>query len=325
MNRAIRIHRTGGPDCLQLDEVPVPAPARGEVLVVHRAIGVDFLDCHHRSGFHPLALPSGIGSEAVGVVEQLGDGVTGLRVGDRIGYAGGVAPGACCELRCVPAWRCVAIPAGIEDVAAAAMLRKGLTAEFLVRRVFKVGPGHRVLVHAAAGGTGSLLCQWLRHLDATVIGVVSTAAKVAAAFGNGCHHVIESPREDLVAAVQAVTNAKGVDVVYDGVGKDTLHASLRCLRKRGLLVSFGDASGQPGAIDLADLQAGGSLFVTRPTLHDYTATRQELANAAEVLWKHVVGGVLKPRLDRTFALAEAAAAHRRLESRESIGAIVLLP
>ena len=325
MNRAIRIHRTGGPECLQLEEVEVPGPARGEVVLRHLAIGVNFLDCYHRSGLYPVPLPAGLGSEAVGVVEALGDGVQGVAVGDRVGYAGDVPPGAYADRRTVPAWRLVGIPAEVDDVTAAAVLLKGLTAEYLVRRVFKVGPGHRVLVHAAAGGVGSLLCQWLRHLDATVFGVVSSDEKAAAALANGCHHVAVSPREDFVAVVREITKDRGVDVVYDGVGQDTLRGSLRCLRRRGMLVSFGNASGRPGPVELAELQSGGSLFVTRPTLHDYTATRQELVAAAEALWKLVRPGVLKARLDRTFPLAAAAEAHRRLEARLSTGAMVLLP
>jgi len=325
MNRAIRIHRTGGPECLQLDEVEVPAPARGEVLLRHLAIGVNFLDCYHRSGLYPLELPSGLGGEAVGIVEALGEGVQGVAVGDRVGYGGGVAPGAYADRRTVPAWRLVPIPPEVESVTAAAVLLKGLTAEYLVRRTFKIGPGHRVLVHAAAGGVGLLLCQWLRHLGATVFGVVSTDAKAALALANGCHHPIVSSREDFVVVVREITKDKGVDVVYDSVGKDTLHGSIKCLKKRGLLVSFGNSSGPPSAITPAELQHAGSLFLTRPTLHDYTSTRQELTNAAEVLMKLVRGGVLQPRLDRTFPLEQAADAHRRLEARQSAGAMVLLP
>ncbi|MBM4063259.1 MAG: quinone oxidoreductase, partial [Planctomycetes bacterium] len=255
----------------------------------------------------------------------LGEGVSGLAIGDRVGYAGGIPPGAYATARAVPAWRLVRVPDSVDDVAAAAVLLKGLTAEYLARRVFRIGPGHRVLVHAAAGGTGSLLCQWLRHLGATVIGVVSSPAKVEAAFANGCQHVIDGSQQDFVAAVREFTKAKGVDVVYDGTGADTLRGSMQCLRRRGLLVSFGNASGRPQAVGLGELQDAGSLFLTRPVLGDYTATRQELVNAAEVLWKLVVGSVLRPRLDRTLPLAQAADAHRRLESRQSTGAIVLLP
>jgi NADPH2:quinone reductase len=325
-NRAIRIHATGGPECLQLDEVPVPVPQRGEVLLRHLAIGVNFLDCYHRSGLYALpALPSGIGSEAVGVVEQIGDGVRGVQLGDRVGYAGGVTPGAYADIRTVPAWRLVPIPDAVEDVPAAAVLLKGLTAEYLVRRTFKVGPSHRVLVHAAGGGVGLLLCQWLHHLGAFVFGTVSTDAKAALAAANGCHHPIVTSREDFVEVVKRITKEKGVDVVYDSVGKDTLDGSMRCLKPRGLLVSFGNSSGVVRAVKPSELQQAGSLFLTRPVLQDYTSTRQELLRAAEVMFGLVQSGVLRPRIDATFPLAEAAAAHRRLEARASSGAMVLLP
>lgn len=324
MDSGIRIHAFGGPEQMLWEPLHVPPPARGELRLRHTAVGVNFLDCYHRSGLYPVPLPSGLGSEAVGIVEAIGDGVAGVSVGDRVAYAGGVPPGAYATARTVPAWRCLPVPADVDDTTAAAVLLKGLTAEYLVRRVFRVGPGHRVLVHAAAGGTGSLLCQWLRHLGAVVVGAVSSAAKVDAAFRNGCHQVVDTAAQDVVAAVAAFTKDKGVDVVYDGIGKDTLRTSLQCLRKRGLLVSFGNASGRPEPVDLAELQRG-SWFVTRPTLLDYTATRQELTNAAEVVWKLVRPGVLQPRLDGTFPLADAAAAHRRLQSRQSRGSIVLLP
>lgn len=324
MDFGIRIHNVGGPEQMLWEPLDVPDPARGELRLRHTAVGVNFLDCYHRSGLYPLPLPSGLGSEAVGIVEAIGDGVTHVQVGDRVAYAGGAPPGAYATARTVPAWRCLPVPDDVTDSTAAAVLLKGLTAEYLVRRVFRIGPGHRVLVHAAAGGTGSLLCQWLRHLGAVVVGTVSSPAKVEAAFANGCHQVVDTSTQDLVAEVSSFTKDKGVDVVYDGTGRDTLRPSLQCLRKRGLLVSFGNASGRPEPIDLAELQRG-SWFVTRPVLLDYTATRQELTNAAEVLWKLVRPGVLRARLDSTFPLAEAAAAHRRLESRQSQGAIVLLP
>ncbi|HEX6813877.1 MAG TPA: quinone oxidoreductase [Planctomycetota bacterium] len=326
MNRVIRIHRTGGPECLQLDELPVPVPQRGEVLLRHAAIGVNFLDCYHRSGLYPLpSLPSGIGSEGIGIVEQLGESVQGLRTGDRVGYAGGVEPGSYAERRALPAWRLVPIPPGVDDATAAAVLLKGLTAEYLVRRTFKVGHGHRVLVHAAAGGVGLLLCQWLHHLGALVFGTVSTDAKAELAAANGCHHPIVTSREDFVDVVHRITKEKRVDVVYDSVGKDTFDGSMRCLKPRGMLVSFGNSSGVPRAVLPAELQKAGSLFLTRPVLQDYTSTRQELLRAAEVMFGVVQSGVLRPRIDATFPLAEAAAAHRRLEARASSGAMVLTP
>lgn len=325
MVRTVRVHAVGGPECLVVDDVDLPPPARGEVQVQHTAIGVNFLDCYQRSGLYPLpSLPHGIGSEAVGRIVAIGEGVHGLALGDRVGYAGGVSPGSYAERRNVPAWRLVPVPAAVEDMAAAALLLKGLTAECLVRRVFKVGPGHRVLVHAAAGGVGLLLCQWLRHVGASVFGVVSTAAKEAAAMAAGCHQVIVRERDDVVEAVARLTQQKGLDVVYDSVGRTTLRESLQCLRKRGLLVSFGNASGRPDPVALAEL-AAGSFFLTRPTLNDYTATRSELLRAAEVLFALVTGGVLRGAVDGTFPLDAAADAHRRLESRASSGAMVLMP
>lgn len=325
MTRAIRIHRIGGPDVLALDDVDLPPPGRGEVRIVHGAIGVNFVDCYHRSGLYPLpALPHGLGSEAVGRVEALGDGVHGLAVGARVAYAGGLPPGSYAQARNVPAWRLVAVPDAVDDVTAAATLLKGLTAEFLVRRVFKVGPGHRVLVHAAAGGVGGLLCQWLRHVGALVVGVVSTADKRDVALASGCHHVIVRAADDVADAVARFTQGRGVDVCYDSVGKDTLRESLRCLRKRGLLVSYGNASGRPDPVALAELQ-DGSFFLTRPKLDDYTSTRNELLHAAEILWKLVAGGALRPRVHAVLPLAEAAAAHRLLEARTTTGAVVLTP
>lgn len=324
MHRAFRIRRTGGSECLVLEQGPVPIPARGEVLVQHAAIGVNFVDRQQRRGEAPRdGAPAGIGVEGVGTVRAVGEGVNGIPIGARVGYAAAMPPGAYADHHVVPAWRLVPIPTPIDDVTAAAVLRKGLTAEFLVRRVFKIGPGHRVLVHAAAGATGGLVCQWLRHVGASVFGVVSTPAKVEVARANGCHHVLLAG-DDVVAGVRLVTAGKGVDVVYDGVGKDTLAMSLQCLRPRGLLVAFGEASGAPAPLDLTTLRSG-SFFVTRPSLGDYTATRQELLRAAEVLFALVKGGVLRPRLEATLPLADAAQAHARLESRQNRGAIVLLP
>lgn len=324
MHRAFRIRRTGGPECLVLEQVPIPAPARGEVLVQHAAIGVNFVDCQRRRGGEALdGLPAGIGVEGVGTVRAVGEGVNGVAIGARVGYAASVPPGAYADHHVVPAWRLVPIPPAVDDVTAAAVLLKGLTAEFLVRRTFKIGPGHRVLVHAAAGATGGLVCQWLRHVGASVFGVVSTPAKVEVARANGCHHALLAG-DDVAATVQRITAGKGVDVIYDGVGKDTFALSLQCLRPRGLLVAFGEASGRPAPLDFATLRSG-SYFVTRPSLGDYSATRQELLRAAEVLFALVKGGVLRPLVEATLPLADAAQAHARLESRQNRGAIVLLP
>jgi NADPH:quinone reductase len=321
----VRVHEAGGPEQLRVEDCALPLPGRGEVRLAHTAIGVNFVDCHHRAGRAPLpAWPHGLGIEAVGVVEALGDGVNGPPLGTRLGYAAGGAPGAYASHANVPAWRLVPVPDDVDDVTAAAVLCKGLTAEMLVRRVFKVGPGHRVLVHAAAGGVGALLCQWLRHQGAMVIGAVSSPAKAELARRSGCHQVVVTTAESVVEVVQAITQQRGLDVVYDGVGRDTFAVSLACLRKRGLLVMHGHASGLPDPIDVARLQSG-SWFVTRPVLTDYTATRQELLHAAEVLWKVVRGGVLRPHVDVVLPLAEVATAHRRLEARQSAGSIVLRP
>jgi NADPH2:quinone reductase len=259
------------------------------------------------------------------VVEAIGPGVPKLRVGARVGYAGAASPGAYADRRVVPAWRLLPIPDAIDDVTAAALLLKGLTAEYLLRRTFRVGPGHRVLVHAAAGGVGLLLCQWLRHLGATVFGAVSTDAKAELAQAHGCHHPIVTTRDDFVAVVRTVTRDQGVDVVYDSVGQATVRGSLDCLRRRGMLVLFGNSSGPPGPIDPLELGRRGSLFLTRPSLHDYVSTRQELLRAGSALFAVVAQGVVRPRVDRTLPLADAAAAHRLLESRATAGALVLLP
>lgn len=325
MVATIRLHRTGGPEVLVLDDLPVPPPARGEVTVRQTAVGVDLLDCRHRSGAEPLpGLPHGLGSGAVGVVTAVGEGVAGAAVGDRVGYAGFAPPGAYAAARNLPAWRCLPLPPSLDDTVAAAVLGKGLCAGLLARRVFKAGPGHRVLVHAAAGGVGSLLCQWLRHVGATVLGAVPTAEKAGVALQDGCHHVVVGAADAVVDGVRQFTRGRGVDVVYDGTGAATLRASLRCLRARGLLVAWGDASGPPPPVALAELQAG-AFFLTRPRLSAYLATRAELLRAGEQLFALLAGGVLRPRLDRTLPLADAAVAHRLLEARATTGSLVLLP
>lgn len=321
---AIRAH--GGPDQLVAAGIEVGAPGRHHVLLRQTAIGVNFVDVYHRTGIYPLpSLPHGIGQEAVGVVEQVGDGVTGMQVGDRVGYAIAGASGAYATHRSVEAWRCVPIPRGIDDVTAAALLLKGLTAEMLVRRVWRVGPGQRAVVHAAAGGVGLILCQWLRHLGAQSFGVVSSRNKAEAAQAHGCHHPIVDGEEDFAANVRAATKGKGVDVVYDSVGKATLMRSLACIRSRGMLVAYGNSSGAPMPLDLLELSRHGSLFCTRPSLSDYTRTVQELQRAAQALWTVVQQGAVKPPPITTVPLASAADAHRMLEDRARIGAIVLLP
>lgn len=326
MPTAITCSAYGGPEQLVAESIEAAAPARHHVLLRQTAIGVNFVDVYHRTGLYPLpSLPHGIGQEAVGVVEQVGEGVTGMQVGDRVGYAIAGAPGAYATHRCVEAWRCVPIPRGIDDRTAAAMLLKGLTAEMLVRRVWRVGPGQRAVVHAAAGGVGLILCQWLRHLGAQSFGVVSSRAKAEAAQEHGCHHPIVDGEEDFAANVRAATKGKGVDVVYDSVGKATLMRSLACLRSRGMLVAYGNSSGAPLPLDLLELSRHGSLFCTRPSLSDYTRTVQELQRAAQALWTVVQQGAVKPPPITTMPLLDAAGAHRLLEDRSRIGAIVLLP
>jgi NADPH2:quinone reductase len=323
---AITLRAHGGPEQLVRTECEPSSPPRHHVSLRQTAIGVNFIDVYNRNGLYPLpSLPHGIGQEAVGEVLEVGDGVTDLRVGDRVGYAIAGAPGAYATHRCVEAWRCVPVPRAIDDVTAAGILLKGLTAEMLVRRVWRVGPGQRALVHAAAGGVGLLLCQWLRHLGAHVHGVVSGAAKAEAAMQHGCHRPIVDGEEDFVDVVRIATKRKGVDVVYDSTGKSTLLRSLQCLRARGMLVAFGNSSGAPEPLDLLELTRNGSLFCTRPTLLDYTRTVQELQRSAQALFTVVQQGAVKPPPITVLPLADASAAHRLLEDRSRIGAIVLVP
>jgi NADPH2:quinone reductase len=324
MSKAIRIERHGGPEVLQWVDADAGAPGPGEARVRHTAVGLNFIDTYHRSGLYPLKLPSGLGSEAAGVVEALGDGVDEVAVGDRVAYAGG-APGAYAEQRVLPAARLVKLPRGISDRTAAALLLKGMTAHYLLRQTFAVKRGDTLLVHAAAGGVGSLLAPWARHLGATVIGTAGGADKVARALAAGCHHAIDYRAVDFVAEVKALTGGRGVDVVYDAVGKDTFLRSLDCLRPRGLMVSYGNASGRPPPLDPLLLSEKGSLFLTRPTLAHYTARREDLLLAAKAVFHVIRAGVVKAGVGQTFALADAAQAHRELEARKTVGSTLLLP
>lgn len=324
MTHAIRFHSTGGPEVLRWDEVAVGEPGPGEARVRHTAIGLNFIDTYHRSGLYPLPLPSGLGMEAAGVVEEVGDGVTEVGVGQRVAYAG-VPVGAYSEERLIPAHRLVPLPDGIDDRTAAAMMLKGMTAQYLLRSTFRVEPGHTVLIHAAAGGVGLIACQWARHLGAMVIGTVSSDAKAELAMAHGCHHVIVTAREDIVGRVREVTGGVGVHAVYDSVGRDTWDASLDCLRRRGMLVSFGNASGPVPPIQPLVLSRKGSLFLTRPTLMDYTVTREELLACAGELFELVSWGVVRVLVHQTYALADAVSAHRDIEARRTIGSTVLLP
>lgn len=319
---AVQISRTGGPEVLEAVEVEVPSPAAGQILVRHAAVGLNYIDTYHRSGLYPLKLPSGIGLEAAGTVEAVGDGVTRFRIGDRIAYNGTM--GAYAEAAVVPADRAVKVPESVSLETAAAALLKGMTAEFLVRRCFHVKHGDTVLVHAAAGGVGQILVQWCKALGATVIATVGSEAKATIARDLGADQVIDYGREDVAAKVADLTDGQGVAVVYDGVGKDTWAASLKSLGRRGMMVTFGNASGPAPAFAPLELSAK-SLFVTRPKLFDYIATTEELDESAEALFAVIGSGAVKIDVGQTFPLAEARAAHEALEGRRTTGATLLVP
>lgn len=325
MSDAILIHETGGPEVLSYEEVDVGEPGPRQACVRQTAVGVNFIDTYHRSGLYPLPeLPHSIGMEAAGVVEAVGDEVDGLAVGDRVAYAGG-PPGAYAQTRVIAADKLVRLPEGIDDATAAAMMLKGMTVEYLVRRCFRVEPGHTVLLHAAAGGVGLIACQWLSHLGATVIGTVSTDEKAERARQHGCDHPVIYTREDFVERVDEITDGRGVDVVYDAVGKDTLRGSLDSLATRGMLVAFGNASGAPDPVDPLELSKRGSLYLTRPSLMDYIATRDELEESAGALFDVVQAGAVEVEVSHRWPLDEAADAHRALEGRQTTGSIVLEP
>jgi NADPH2:quinone reductase len=321
---AIRVHAHGGPEVLAAEDVPLPPPGPGQARIRHTAIGVNFIDTYHRTGLYPLPLPSGLGMEAAGIVEAVGPEVDEPSVGQRVAYAAG-PPGAYATHRNVRAAVLVPLPDAITDEVAAAGLLKGMTVEFLVRRAFAVQPGTTVLWHAAAGGVGLIACQWLAHLGATVIGTVGSDEKAELARTHGCAHPIVYTRESFEARVRELTAGQGVPVVYDSVGRATFDGSLRCLRRRGMLVGFGNASGKPEPFDLARLAQGGSLYVTRPTLFDYVATRQELLASASALFEVLERGVVKVEVRQRWPLREAAAAHRALEGRQTQGSTILVP
>lgn len=319
---AIRIHQTGGPDVLRHEEIDLPEPGPGQVLLRHTAIGLNYIDTYHRTGLYPLAsLPAVIGQEGAGVVEAVGPGVSDLEVGQRVAYAG--AMGAYAERRVIAADRLVPLPSAIPDDVAAACMLKGMTAEYLIRRTYEVKPGDTVLFHAAAGGVGSIACQWLAHLGAHVIGTVSSDAKAELARKHGCEHTIVYTRESFVERVHAITKGAKVPVVYDSVGKDTFLGSLDCLRPRGIFVGFGNASGKPEPFDMGILAAKGSLYLTRPTLFTYTAARAELLASASALFDVIERGAVTIEIHQRFPLADAALAHRTLESRQTTGSTVL--
>jgi NADPH:quinone reductase len=323
MPYAIRIHENGGPEKLRWEEVEVGAPGPGEVRVRNTAIGLNFIDTYHRSGLYPMPLPLTLGSEGAGVIEAVGPKVKGFKVGDRVAYAQPI--GAYAEVALRPVARLVKVPSGIDDQSAAAMMLKGMTAWYLCRRTYRVKKGDTIVVHAAAGGVGQILCQWTKHLGATVIGTVGSEEKAALAKKAGCKHVIVTSREKIPERVKAITKGKGVPVVYDGVGKDTFTDSLDCLSPLGLMVSFGNASGAVPPVNIGILAQKGSLFLTRPTLVNYTATPEDLQTAARELFAVVKKGAVKIRVNQTYPLREAAQAHADLESRKTTGQTVLLP
>jgi NADPH2:quinone reductase len=324
MPKAIRLYKTGGPEVLQWEEVQVGEPGDGQARVRHTVVGVNFVDTYHRSGLYPLPLPGDLGSEGAGIVEAVGRGVTHVRPGDRAAYAGG-PPGSYSEVRVMPADRLLKIPEGISDRQAAAMMLKGMTTQYLIRRTYRVKPGDTVLFHAAAGGVGLIACQWLKALGATVIGTVGSEEKAALARAHGCDHPIIYTREDFAKRVREITGGIGVPVVYDSVGKSTFHGSLDCLRPLGLLVSFGNASGPVPPFELGVLAPKGSLYVTRPTLATYTATRGDLETTAKELFDAVLSGKVKIEIRHTYALKDAQQVHRDLEGRKTTGSIVMLP
>lgn len=322
---AVRIHRHGGPEELRYEAVEVGAPGPGEARVRHTAIGLNFTDIHHRTGRYPLPqLPHVIGMEAAGVVEDVGAGVNEVKVGDRVAYASD-RPRAYSQATVMPVWRLVKLPDAIDDETAAALMLKGLTAQYLIRGAYPVRAGETILIHAAAGGVGLIMCQWARHLGVRVIGTVSTEEKAALARQNGCDHPIVYTQEDVVARVRALTNGAGLPVVYDGVGASTFEQSLKCLRRRGLVVSYGSASGVIPPFDLFRLNRMGSLYVTSAGLADYTHDRAELLERAADLFGVVASGAVRVEVRGRYLLAEAARAHRELEARRTAGSSILLP
>ncbi len=325
MTKAIRIHGPGGPEVLRWEEVEVGAPGAGEARLKQTAVGLNYIDVYHRSGLYPLpAMPTAIGLEGAGVIEEVGEGVTGLKVGDRVAYAA-PPPGAYAEARLMSADRLIKLPPDISDQQAAAMMLQGMTVHYLIRRTYRVKKGDAVLFHAVAGGVGLIACQWLKRLGATVIGTVGTEEKDELARAHGCTHVVNYQSEDFAERVKEITDGAGVRVVYDSVGKDTFEGSLSCLAPMGMLVTFGNSSGPVPPFDLGRLSALGSLFITRPTLMTYTATRKDLETSANELFEAVLSGAVKIEVNQTYPLSETAMAHRDLEARKTTGSTVLLP
>jgi len=322
--RAARIARVGGPEVIEWVDVDLPAPGEGEVLVRTVAVGLNYIDAYHRTGLYPLNLPAALGSESVGVVEAVGNGVSGVTPGDRVGTFGPTR-GAYATARIVPAAELIPLPDDIDDRTAAAVLLKGGTVEFLVDRCARIEPGQTALVWAAAGGVGHLLVGWLKARGATVIGIAGGPDKLADATRAGADHVIDHREEDVAARVRALTQDRGVDAVFDGVGAASWSASLGSIRRRGLIVSFGNASGAVSGVNLAALAAHGSVFVTRPTMFDYFRTVQERADGFASLWAMLRSGAIRPEIGQTFALEAAADAHRAMEAGRTRGSTLLIP
>lgn len=320
MSHAIMINRTGGPDVLQWSAAEVGAPGPGQVRLQHTAVGLNFIDVYHRSGIYPLPMPFVPGMEAAGIVAAVGNGVTHLKTGDRVAYA--MVIGAYAEARLIAADRLVKLPDGVADRTAAAMMLQGMTARYLIRDIYRVGPGDTILIHAAAGGVGLIVCQWAAALGATVIGTVSSEAKAALARANGCHHPIIYTRDDFQQRVLEITGGKKLPVIYDSVGKDTFIKSLDCLAPRGLMVLFGASSGPVPPLDLGLLSQKGSLLVTRPTLGTFVATRPQLEENSADLFGMVGSGKVKIHVNQTYPLKEAAQAHRDLEARKTTGSTI---
>ena len=324
MTQAVRIEKTGGPEVMQLVNVDLPKPGGNEARIRHTAIGLNYIDTYHRSGLYPVKLPSGLGQEAAGVVEELGQGVTNLKVGDRVAYGNGPI-GAYAQARNIQASSVVKIPDSISDETAAGMMLKGMTARYLLRATYKVKAGETILLHAAAGGVGMIASQWAKALGATVIGTVGSESKMEIAKSHGCAHVINSSTENVVARVKEITGGKGVPVVYDGVGQATFMTSLDCLSPRGLLVSFGNASGPVVGVELGILASKGSLYVTRPTLGTFISNAADMAETANDLIDMVQSGKVKILINQTYDLPDVVQAHRDLVARKTTGTTVLIP
>ena len=322
--KAIRIEKTGGPEVLEFKDFDLPAPGPGQVRVKHTAIGVNFIDIYHRSGLYPLPMPSGLGSEAAGVVEAVGDGVTGYKIGDRVGYCTG-AIGSYAEANNVTAEKLVKLPANISDEVAAASMLKGMTAQYLLRRTFKVEKGQTIVFHSAAGGVGQIACQWAKHLGATVIGSTTSPEKIELARANGCDHVLNTKDAGWEKKVREITGGVGVPVVYDSIGKDTFDGSLDCLAVRGLMVSFGNSSGPVTPFPLNILAGKGSLYVSRPTLASYTRTAIEMQETADDLFKVIASGAVKVAINQRAPLKDAAKVQEALAGKQTTGATVLIP